>query len=245
MTTSSVILTATPCQVVCARILAAGRRKHKESRRACNDQGSPERNLEGDFRGVLAELTIYDALERLGARPEYVLLDQYAVRGPDMKLGKWRIEIKTGSPGKFFAGVNKSQYDDPDKRPDFYLFALYQDATRFLLSAPIPPEIVGRWKVFQGHSAFYSERRENLPLLVSLEALIEQATEVKPAGSADATKEVVNSNPFGDTPSCVYPGCDKPARFPYPPKRPQYCVCHFYTWRRESERAASLRSPCR
>ncbi len=85
-TPAGVGLTATPALQECAQHLSRLRSQgHDHTRTRCQDLGL--RNRECDYFGLLAELVLYDALERQCYRPTYTLLADRPPCGPDMELG--------------------------------------------------------------------------------------------------------------------------------------------------------------
>jgi putative DNA primase/helicase len=170
--TGPVVLTATPTQLHHAEMVAEARKTgHDHCRRPSENCGGDAANRACDRYGAIGDTVVPDWLERNGHFPAYKLVTDRPSDKPDLMLYHSRIEIKTSPPDQFFAGANKRQVDAA--APDtLYLFCLFQDEQTIQLCAPVTRETVRSWEVYEGHSPFYSIRREHLTPLTSLEELI-------------------------------------------------------------------------
>jgi hypothetical protein len=165
-------LTITPTLRATAQALANERTKaHDQSRRPDEDRGA-KGNRSGDLFGVLAEVTLTDALERDGRKPEgYVLLaDRPPTRRGDFTLNGLDFDVKACPPGNPYANVNLKAHHDERKRPDHYLFALFADESRFTLAC-VPASDVDAWPTAEGHSHYYRMERAKLKPLCRFEEL--------------------------------------------------------------------------
>jgi|SRR5579871_1268730 len=169
---AGVLLQATPSQQECARHMAQQRtRGHDHCRRKDEDLG--DYGLTADYFGFLAELALYDALERNGQHPRYTLLADRAVSEPDMRLGSNTFDVKAVPPKKRFLAINQGQHQDPRRQPDYYLPVVFLADDKMQVMAPVPHKCVRTWRLMtNGHAPYFSLCVSHLQPLASLDLLL-------------------------------------------------------------------------
>lgn len=156
-------LTATPALEECARIIAAGRQRGKHLAAASTSIGTAEADDEACYFGTLAELLLYDCLEKRKLHPQYILIASRAVTEADFRLDGLRYEVKCSPPGKAFLSISQRQHLDPRRPCDFYVCCLFETPNTLRVCRPIPHAEVSRWTPMNnGHEPYFSIHRADL-----------------------------------------------------------------------------------
>jgi|SRR5579884_299164 len=167
----SLTLPITPRLKELASHVALARKKgHDHCRQPSDDLGSADKNLAADYAGVLGEVVVYDALERMGHKPRYTLLSNAPPAGPDFTLFPFSYSIKTVPDGSFYLSVNERQRLDPKYVSDFYLPVLLSNGTASIYQ-PIPASEVATWELREGHTPYRSIPVSELTPINSLEEI--------------------------------------------------------------------------
>jgi hypothetical protein len=150
-----VVLSALPCQIELARLLARARRRgHDHTRKPHEDAG--EHTFKCEAYGALAELLVLEALEREGYCPEgYQLLADTAPVGPDFCLHDRRWEVKSILPGKQFVCINENQRLDPRHLADYFLPIHFIRPRQAQVCVPVSAETVATWTLMNNRHDLY------------------------------------------------------------------------------------------
>ncbi len=158
---------------LCAADIAKSRTAaHDGNRAASENQGSDEKNRQGDYYGCLAELALMDAMEREGINPQdYVFITDRAPKDPDFKLSGKTYDVKACLPRKQFACINQGKHLNPQTRPECYTLCLFETEDSFRIAVISANEVDG-WMVMQGANGrdapYYSMHRGSLTPITDL-----------------------------------------------------------------------------
>lgn len=168
------ILCATLTQRQCAEAAAMLRKTGNDrTRKPTQDGGSDAENLSRDKYGALGEILVRQWLESNGVEVTSTLVDNQAVRQPDLMLRGLKVEVKSCRPSSDRLTINKRQHDTRQPVPDYYLPVLFVDETTAHIMRPVPHSDVDGWAVGTGRngSVFYYRDRKSLSPVTAGELL--------------------------------------------------------------------------
>lgn len=131
-------LTITTCQQHHAHLVADARKRGHDHVRA-----STEYYQTADYFGALAEIVLFDAIERDGGAFHYTLLADRSPIGADVEIEGRRWDVKAVLPNKSFLYINKEAHDREEA--DFYVPIRFLTEFCVIVLAPIPHARVRTW----------------------------------------------------------------------------------------------------
>jgi hypothetical protein len=150
-------LTITTIQQHHARLVAQARTKSHDHVRPANAY-----HATADYFGALAEIVLYDAIERDGGQFEFTLLAEQSPIGADVELQGRSWDVKAILPNKSFLYINKAGYDRCEA--DYYVPIRFVTERCAIVLAPIPHARVGTWTLRNDTGRpYYSVSADTLP----------------------------------------------------------------------------------
>jgi hypothetical protein len=171
----TVVIHATNCHEQMARMLGEQRRLGHPNTKQTSRPKTPEERLAADYWGALAEILVVETVERRGWRPGYTLLTDRPSERPDLRFGRFTIEVKGCPPEQRYFGCNAEQHEKNCSRPDFfYLPCLFTGPRTLQVCMPLPPSVIAGWRLMDNaESPYRSTHRDNLEPLPTWDVLKE------------------------------------------------------------------------